>query len=108
MSTIKVRTKVEQQGLLVRILIDHPMETGRRGDPLTGLRVTADFIKDFIVLFRGKVVVEGRFSTGVSKNPYLNLILHEARPGEVLEVRIKDNEGREEAISYRIPPHKTD
>ena len=54
------------------------------------------------------MVVEGRFSTGVSKNPYLNLILHEARPGEVLEVRIKDNEGREEAISYRIPPHKTD
>lgn len=108
MSTIKVRTKVEQQGLLVRILIEHPMETGLRKDPVTGLRVAAHFIKDFSVSFRGKVVLEGRFSTAVSKNPYVTLKLHEASPGEVLEVYFKDNQGTEERVSYQIPQHETD
>lgn len=108
MSTIKIRTKALKPGLLVRMLIEHPMETGRRVDPVTGLKVAPHFIKEIIVSFRGKVVLEGRFSTGISKNPYLTLKLREASPGEILEVRYKDNQGANDMISFRIPSYEHD
>ena len=108
MSRIKIRTKALKPGLLVRMLIEHPMETGRRVDPVTGLKVAPHFIKEIIVSFRGKVVLEGRFSTGISKNPYLTLKLREASPGEILEVRFKDNQGAEDMASFRIPPNEHD
>jgi len=75
---------------------------------VTGLKVAPHFIEEFIVSFRGRVVLEGRFSTGISKNPYLTLKLREASPGEVLEVRFKDNQGTEDMVSFRIPPNEND
>lgn len=96
MSTIKVRTKREGEITLIRILIDHPMETGRRRDESTGFLVPAHFITELVVMHNGKTVIEGKLSTAVSKNPYFSFEIEHAEPGDRIQVIWRDNLGRQD------------
>lgn len=94
MSSLKIRTK-QQNGLtLVRVLIEHPMETGRRKDPITGAIVPAHFITEVRIEHRGKLVASGELSTAVSKDPYLSVRFRGGQPGDRIRVSWVDNLGR--------------
>lgn len=94
MSSITLRTKPQGDKTLVRMLIEHPMETGRRPDETTGKPVPAHFINALTVELNGQPVVRGLLSTAVSRNPYFSFRLHGAKPGDRLRVVWLDNRGQ--------------
>jgi sulfur-oxidizing protein SoxZ len=102
MSTLKIRTK-QQDGLtLVRLLMTHPMETGRRRDEATGEVIPAHFIREVKIEHNGKLVVSGELSTAVSKDPYLSVRFRGGQPGDKIRVSWVDNLGRKDSAEAVI------
>ena len=103
MSTIKIRFKRQEAACLVRILITHPMETGRRLDKATGEAVPAHFIQEVTIEHNGKTVAGGQFGTGVSRDPYLSVRLREAKAGDWVKVGWADNLGQRDSEEAQVP-----
>lgn len=103
MSTIKIRIKQIENASLIRILIAHPMETGRRRDQNTGKIVPAHYIEKVDVRHNGRIVADCRFGTSVSRDPYLSLRLREAKPGDRIRVAWKDNLGESDSAEELVP-----
>lgn len=102
MSTLKIRTK-QQDGLtLVRILIDHPMETGRRKDDATGELVPAHYITDVTIEHNGRRIATGQLSTAVSKNPYISVRFKDGKPGDRIRVSWVDNLGQKDSAETQL------
>ena len=55
----------------VKVLMNHPMETGLRKDAKTGQLVPAHYITDVTATVNGAKVLDAGLSGGISKNPYL-------------------------------------
>lgn len=103
MSSIKIRTKPSEDGLLVRILMTHPMETGRRQDQDTGATIPAHYIEEATLELNGKALAKCQFGTAVSRDPYLSFRLRQAKPGDRLRVSWRDNLGRQDSEETEIP-----
>lgn len=103
MSSIKIRIKRQEDACLLRVLIAHPMETGRRQDAATGQTVPAHFIQEVKISHNGKTVASGQFGTGVSRDPYLALRLRDARPGDTIRVEWSDNLGQSDHEEATVP-----
>jgi sulfur-oxidizing protein SoxZ len=104
MSSITLRTKPLDGKILVRILIEHPMETGRRLDETTGKPLPAHFITELTVALNGQPMVRGLLSTGVSRNPYFSFKLISAKPGDRIKVAWLDNRGQNDSVEVLINP----
>lgn len=102
MSSLKIRTKPEDNHIQVRVLIDHPMETGRRRDESTNQLVPAHFITELVATHNGKVILRGDLTTGVSRSPYLSFRLDNARAGDRIGVFWKDNLGQRDSDEITI------
>ena len=102
MSSIKLRSKRQGDWTLIRLLIEHPMETGRRRDEATGALVPAHFITEVRVEHNGQPRIQGLLTTGVSRNPYLSFRLKDVRPGDRVRVVWTDNQGRQDSAEIRI------
>lgn len=101
MPGIKIRFKRLEDACLLRILIAHPMETGRRQDKATGETVPAHFIQTLKIDHNGKTVASARLGTGVSRDPYFSFRLRQAQTGDRVRVSWEDNlgqSGSEEAV----------
>lgn len=94
---MKIRTKTVDGITTVRLLITHPMETGRRRDETSGAVVPAHYIEELTLEHEGKPVVRCRLSTAVSKDPYFSLRFRGGRPGERIRVSWTDNLGKTES-----------
>ncbi|QSA98217.1 thiosulfate oxidation carrier complex protein SoxZ [Methylococcus sp. EFPC2] len=103
MSSIKIRIKRLDAGVLIRLLISHPMETGRRRDQDTGLPVPAHFIRTVKIEHAGRVVADCTFSTAVSRDPYLSVRLRGGLSGETVKVSWVDNLGNADSEQALIP-----
>lgn len=102
MSTLKIRAK-QQDGLtLVRVLIDHPMETGRRRDDATGELVPAHFITEITIEHNGRRLAVGQLSTAVSKDPYISVRFKGGKPGDRIRVSWVDNLGQRDSAETRL------
>jgi sulfur-oxidizing protein SoxZ len=66
---IKLRATLQGELTEIRILMQHPMETGQRKDPATGQLIAAHFIQSFIISANGAPLVEGQLNTSISRNP---------------------------------------
>jgi sulfur-oxidizing protein SoxZ len=77
----------------VKVLMNHPMETGQRKDAKTGQLVPAWFIQDVTVTINGKEVLSADFGSGISKNPYLGFKVKGAKAGDKVVVNWVDNTG---------------
>lgn len=102
MSTIKIRTKRQEAAWLLRVLIAHPMETGRRRDEAGGETVPAHFIQDVTIEHNGKTVATCRLGPGVSRDPYLALRLRGAAAGDSVKVSWADNLGQSDSEEAQI------
>ena len=102
MSSIKIRSKPQGDKTLIRLLIEHPMETGRRRDEATGKLVPAHFITELRVEWNGQPVVKGLLSTAVSRNPYFSFRLNAAKPGDRVKVSWVDNLGQQDSAEVVI------
>ena len=89
---IKIRAQVQGEIADIRILMQHPMETGQRKDE-KGETLPVHFIQTFSVLHNGKALIDGQLNTSVSKNPLFAFKARGIKPGDRLTVAWKDNQG---------------
>ncbi|MDP2102651.1 MAG: thiosulfate oxidation carrier complex protein SoxZ [Methylotenera sp.] len=90
---IKMRAQLTGDIVEVKVLMSHPMETGRRKNDIEQL-IPAHFIQLLTATLNGKRVLEAQWGTGISKNPYLTLRLKGAKVGDVVEITWHDNLGK--------------
>ncbi|MHB1403922.1 MAG: thiosulfate oxidation carrier complex protein SoxZ, partial [Thiobacillus sp.] len=77
----------------VKVLMNHPMETGLRKDAKTGKMIPAHFITEVIATVNGAPVLAAEMSGGVSKNPYLGFKVKGPKAGDKVAVSWADNKG---------------
>ena len=76
----------------VKMIVNHPMETGRKKDD-SGQLIAAHFIQVLTVISNGKQVFEAHMGTGIAKNPYLTFRIKGVKVGEKLSANWVDNQG---------------
>jgi sulfur-oxidizing protein SoxZ len=84
----------------VRILIQHPMETGFRRDA-AGQRVPRNALHSFACRYNGIEVFRATLSTGLAANPVLRFFLRAEKSGE-LEFWWLDDEDVEGGATARL------
>jgi sulfur-oxidizing protein SoxZ len=77
-ANMKMRAKLKDDVTEVKMIISHPMETGRKKDDF-GVLIPAHFVQ---------------WGTGISKNPYLTFYLKGAKVGDKIVVNWQDNLGQ--------------
>ena len=101
MANIKMRAQLKGELTEVKILMSHPMETGRRKNDLDEV-VPAHFIQLGTATLNGKPVMEAQWGTGISKNPYLTFHLRGAKLGDKIAVTWHDNLGKSESQEIAV------
>jgi len=89
---MKMRAKLVGEVTEVKVIISHPMETGRKKDDF-GQLIPAHFIQLVTATLNEKPVLEMQWGTGISKNPYLTFHLKGAKVGDKIAVNWVDNLG---------------
>jgi sulfur-oxidizing protein SoxZ len=89
---MKMRALLKGDIVEVKVLMSHPMETGRRKNDDDSL-VPAHFIQLLTATLNGKPVLEAQWGTGIAKNPYLTFHLKNAFVGDIVAVTWHDNLG---------------
>jgi sulfur-oxidizing protein SoxZ len=89
---MKMRALLKGDIVEVKVLMSHPMETGRRKNDDDSL-VPAHFIQLLTATLNGKPVLEAQWGTGIAKNPYLTFQLKNAFVGDIVAVTWHDNLG---------------
>jgi len=94
----KIRARMREGGAEVKVLLQHPMETGNRSDRTTGLKVPRHFIRELVCEHNGKIVLSTDWSWGMARNPYISFRIRHASPGDRISVRWRDDRGAEDTI----------
>ena len=89
---MKVRATLKGDTADVRVLMNHPMETGQRKDP-EGKVIPMHFIQEVTVKLNGKTVIESQISQAVSRNPVFSFRVKGAKSGDKVEISWLDNKG---------------
>lgn len=89
---IKIRAQIQGDVTEVRILMQHPMETGQRKDD-KGQTMPAQFIQSFTVILNGKPIIDGQLNTSISRNPLFSFKVRGVKGGDKLAVTWADNTG---------------
>lgn len=76
----------------IRVLMNHPMETGQRKDS-SGKVIPMHFIQNLTVKVNGKTVIEGQISQAVSRNPVFSFRVKGGKSGDKVEISWLDNKG---------------
>jgi sulfur-oxidizing protein SoxZ len=90
---MRMRAQLKGEVTEVKVLMTHPMETGRRKNDVGDL-IPANFIQLVSATLNGKQVLEAQWGTAISKNPYLTFHLRGAKVGDVVRVNWTDNQGK--------------
>ena len=89
---IKIRAQIQGDVTEVRILMQHPMETGQRKDD-KGQTLPAQFIQSFTVSLNGTPIIDGQLNTSISRNPLFSFKVRGVKGGDKLAVTWADNTG---------------
>ncbi len=90
--SMKVKVKLKGSEAKVKLLVRHPMETGRRKDD-SGAVIPAKYIQTLTCEANGQLCFESQFGTGVSKDPFLSFTLLNRSAGDKLKFKWVDNTG---------------
>lgn len=104
----KIRAQVADGIAEIRVLMIHPMETGRRQDP-DGKLVPAHYIRNVEITLAGRMVLRTQWGVAISKNPFVGLRVRGAKVGDEVVVRWTDNlgESRSDRAVLEAKPAKT-
>lgn len=89
---MKIRAKMMGDFADIRVLMQHPMETGQRKDG-AGKLIPAHFIQQVSIDVAGKRVLEGETNTSVSKNPLVAVRVRGVKAGDKVVASWVDNKG---------------
>jgi sulfur-oxidizing protein SoxZ len=99
---MKIRATLAGDVAEIRVLMNHPMETGQRKDAKTGQLVPAHFIQTVKAELNGKPVLEAQWSGGVSRNPFLGFRVKGAKAGDKVTVSWTDNKGDQNSAEVTV------
>jgi sulfur-oxidizing protein SoxZ len=99
--SIKMRAQLKGEITEIKVLMGHPMETGRRKNDLDEI-VPAHFIQLVTVTLNDKLVLEAQWGTGISKNPYLTFHVRGAKVGDKVAVTWHDNIGESNSSEIAV------
>jgi sulfur-oxidizing protein SoxZ len=99
---MKIRATLQGDVADVKVLVNHPMETGQRKDPNSGEPIPIHFIQFITATLNGKLVLEGQWSQAISKNPFLGFKLKGAKAGDKIVVSWSDNRGDKSSIETTV------
>lgn len=98
---MKIKAVVQNDAVAVKMLIPHPMETGRRKEQ-NGTLVPHHYITEVTASHNGETVFHAELGPGVSKDPYLSFQFTGAKAGDKLKVSWVDNKGGSETAEEAI------
>lgn len=91
---IKMRTRAQEGGVELQLMITHPMESGNRTDPKDkDKKVPAHFIQRVMLEHNGKTVLTLDCGGAVSEDPLMGFRLKGAKNGDKLKVSWSDSMG---------------
>lgn len=83
----------------IRVLVQHPMETGYRRD-LNGQSIPLHIVDKLVCRVGGREVFSAELGSGIAANPYLAFFATADASGEV-EVEWSDNRGDQGRVTAR-------
>lgn len=89
---IKIRATLQGEISDIRVLMQHPMETGQRKDE-KGKTLPIHYIQTFAISHNGQALISGQLNTSVSKNPLFAFKARNIKAGDKLAVSWVDNTG---------------
>lgn len=90
----KIKTRSKDDGSTeILVLVNHPMETGQRTDPVTKKKIPAHFIQTLTIAVNNKPVAVTDMNTAVSKDPLIAVEVKGAKTGDKVTVNWQDNKG---------------
>ena len=101
LARIQVTSPVRRgQAMEVRLLLQHPMETGFRYD-FSGTAIPKNVIHSLSAEYGGRTVFRARMGSGVAANPLLQFWVRPDQSGDILVVW-EDDQGVKGQVSARI------
>lgn len=101
MDTMKIRAVLSGETTEVKVLMQHPMESGWRKDDANET-IAAHFIQLVTATLNGRTVLVAQWGSGISRNPYLTFRLKGARAGDRIAVEWVDNKGASNSIETAV------
>lgn len=97
---IRIEARLLDGRTEVRLLIRHPMHTGRERDPDSGAPIPALYIDTLIVEHidagaRARELLQADFGPGIARNPFHHFAFRGGAVGETVRVRWRDTGGSE-------------
>ncbi|MEN9774729.1 MAG: thiosulfate oxidation carrier complex protein SoxZ [Pseudomonadota bacterium] len=98
---MKIRAVSRNNVADVRVLMAHEMETGQRKDS-SGKLVPAWYISEVTASLNGKPVMKAHWGPAISKNPYLQFKIKDAKKGDTVTVTWTDNKGEKRTDEAKV------
>jgi sulfur-oxidizing protein SoxZ len=98
---MRMRAKLVDGKVEVRVLMSHQMETGQRKDP-AGKTIPAWYIQNVTATCNGKTVLSAQWGPAVSQNPLMIFKFGGAQAGQEVEVTWVDNKGGKRTDKAKI------
>jgi sulfur-oxidizing protein SoxZ len=89
----KIRARLRDGVVTVKVLLRHPMETGSTKNPATGAALPRHFIREVVCEQNGTPVLTMDWGWGVAANPYVSFDLSEGEVGDRIALSWVDNTG---------------
>ncbi len=100
---VRARMEADNSAADIKVLVNHPMETGQRKDA-SGELIPRHFIQTIKATHNDKVVIDAQWSQAISKNPFFGFKIKGAKPGDAVTVSWVDNKGETSSIDATIEP----
>ena len=97
----RLRAKLKSDNTTVRILLSHPMHTGRAKTE-SGELIPAEFIQDIRCWRNDDEVMTIKCGTATAKNPYFSFQLVGGEVGDKITLRWADNKGAKGTVETRV------
>ncbi|MCB2425608.1 thiosulfate oxidation carrier complex protein SoxZ [Methylophaga pinxianii] len=97
----RIRAKLQDDHTVVRILLSHPMHTGRGKNDQDEL-IPAEFIQDIRCWRNDEEVLTVKCGTATSRNPYFAFQLNGGEIGDVIRLRWVDNLGAKGTAETKV------
>jgi sulfur-oxidizing protein SoxZ len=101
---IKAIAKVKKDKAEVKLLIKHPMDSGRKmvDGKMTFDEAKAKFITKLTVTHKGNVVFDMASTSAISKDPFIKFEFMGAKKGDEIIVEWVDNKGETEKDTFAL------
>lgn len=93
----RIRAKLKASNTMVRILLAHPMHTGRAENE-SGELIPAEFIQDIRCWRNDIEVFSVKCGTATARNPYFSFQLIGGQQGDKIKIRWVDNLGAKGSV----------